>query len=656
MFFDRFKTRDFVVMGGLTVLAVSLQLLALSAPFFWDDAFLFRGNPTLSGGIGDAVAGALFGNRFAGDYYRPLPQVLWWLVGNLSGWEPSALRGLNLLVASLLPAGLFLLSRRFFSTVVSTGVATLFLVFPTNVEAYAWISALPDLLVAAAVLLYAHALLNDVERSRSWPSLTVLAALAMGLLSKESGVAMVVLGLAIDPRLREHGRMRALGYHAPLFGLAVVYVVARQLIVASSPALAGDAWLPLQTLGLYLLKLVYPYPLSVLVGTPPWPAAVGLLGIAVLVLIVIALIAGRGVLRLSAGLFLATLLPYLNLVIPFGEGAIVAERYMLTAAAALCLLAGALLTQASGRAVPIAWGLLAVVGLGHATATVQRLVEWKSPGALFAGALRHYPEFVGPRVFLAQFALEENKPHEAIEHVEVVLKNLSRYRGGEEGVFRLALRAYSEAGHYDEALKYARLTFNASPDAARLMRGLHVHDHRLDYDSLVKGAVNAVGAFPDDKAVVDYAARILVFGNLQNRSDVLDKMLNASPRVEEAVRRYGEAREKLAARDPFELSVDLAGRGLLSLAFPLIRESLDALTAEQCVAAAEIAMRERLWGEVGPLLLAAEARGAGRERLAEMWHAVVAAAPPSLLCPGVNGDAMKTAPVASEALGGECLP
>jgi hypothetical protein len=128
-----------------------------------------------------------------GEYYRPVPMLLWWLLGRVGqGAEwPFAL------AAFLLHAGsaalVVALGRGVgFTLRVSLTAGALFLVAPAEREAALWFAASTDLLATLAILAALVCLLRD---SRGWRVASVALA-AMAYFSKETALVLPLLGAA----------------------------------------------------------------------------------------------------------------------------------------------------------------------------------------------------------------------------------------------------------------------------------------------------------------------------------------------------------------------------------------------------------------------------------------------------------------------------
>ena len=128
-----------------------------------------------------------------GEYYRPLPMLLWWLlnrVGQGVQW-PFALAGFLLHAGSA--ALVVALGRGVgFTLRVSLVAGALFLIAPAQREAALWFAASTDLLATVATL---AALVCLLRASRGWQVASVVLA-ALAYFSKETALVLPLLGVA----------------------------------------------------------------------------------------------------------------------------------------------------------------------------------------------------------------------------------------------------------------------------------------------------------------------------------------------------------------------------------------------------------------------------------------------------------------------------
>jgi hypothetical protein len=159
---------------------------------------------------------AFISDAHGGEYYRPLPMLVWWLLGHwgAGGFPFVALAYLLHVGAAALAARLLLALER--PATVARGAALLMLIAPQNLEAAYWFSASTDLFAAVFTLAALIALL----RGRRWGA---VAAAAAAYLSKESAYVLPLLALLVLRGLPWRKRLAAVAPQAAL--LAVVLIV-----------------------------------------------------------------------------------------------------------------------------------------------------------------------------------------------------------------------------------------------------------------------------------------------------------------------------------------------------------------------------------------------------------------------------------------------
>lgn len=163
-----------------------------------------------------------------GEYFRPVPMLLWWLLGRLgngAAW-PFAL------AAFLLHAGAaFLVVRLAQRLGLARGTAwlagALFFVAPAQREAALWFSANTDLLATVAVL---GSLLCLLSGARAWSASSAFLAL-VAYLSKESALVLPLLAvLVLRTRAPERPRVLLIRV-APHAALALIYLAWRTAVL-----------------------------------------------------------------------------------------------------------------------------------------------------------------------------------------------------------------------------------------------------------------------------------------------------------------------------------------------------------------------------------------------------------------------------------------
>jgi hypothetical protein len=215
-----------------TTRRVALALLAIvvAAPFFVATTFI--GDDYLFLAFARHALNPLapfVSDHHGGEYYRPLPMAIWWLLGRPDlGSAPFAALAfaLHAAVATMLALLLRRLQR---PAAVAASAGALVLIAPQNLEAAYWFSANTDLLATAFAVASLLALASDRKPA------SAAAALA-AFLSKESAYVLPLLALLVLPALPWRRRLLAAAPHA---GLLVLVLVARTLVLGGRGG-AGD--------------------------------------------------------------------------------------------------------------------------------------------------------------------------------------------------------------------------------------------------------------------------------------------------------------------------------------------------------------------------------------------------------------------------------
>lgn len=206
-----------------------LYARTLDYPFVWTDEDAVGGAGSLLRPAGETLDAfreplhriELRGAAARQEYYRPLPVVLLSLVGQHLGADPRAFRVLTLAAGALCLAAFGLLALRLLGRPGPALFAALFAALhPVAIEVGVWIAAVPASICAACVIA-ALALAHAGARASAdaagaggsggrgrpaWLAAASLAALALGLLSKERAAVEPALLVALLVSLRLRAR------------------------------------------------------------------------------------------------------------------------------------------------------------------------------------------------------------------------------------------------------------------------------------------------------------------------------------------------------------------------------------------------------------------------------------------------------------------
>lgn len=204
------------------------------------------------------------------NYYRPLFGMVYAGVARVWGIQPAPFHALSLVLHACVSLLVLVAARRLGA---SEGAALfaglLFAVHPVHVESVSWIAAQVDLLCAVfAILALLSALRAGEDPSPAWGSL-VAAPLGflLACLTKETGVGLLLVLLAVEARARGSARLRFRRLVPLLLALAA-YLALRLHALGGfaprdyrvAPSLSDTAALGFALLGRYLRLLLVPAP------------------------------------------------------------------------------------------------------------------------------------------------------------------------------------------------------------------------------------------------------------------------------------------------------------------------------------------------------------------------------------------------------------
>jgi tetratricopeptide (TPR) repeat protein len=420
-------TRTDVAWLALALVATALVFArSLSGELVYDDLLLVARNPDITSlanlprhflrAYWDFVDS---GSPEQTGYWRPLSAVAHSVAWALGGGSPVAFHTVCVLAHLVACGAAFRIARRLGASAMLAGlVALLFGLHPTHVESVAWISALNDPLFGAFALLSLAAYLRWRQAGSRGSPLLAAVFFAASLLSKEMGMAVPPLLLALDlGRPREVGEPpmsdgRFGGLHAwkrALLPFAIVlglYYLARVLVFDEIAAGLHPtthfgvgplrlALLRLELVGGSLRLLAWPVALNAFRPFRPEVAASDpeLLVAGLATMLALALLAWlflrRIVPELAAGLsVLAGLSPVLVSVGSLGRFPL-SDRFLYVPVLGFVLLLALLLRRyVSERVAGLVLGLVAIL---YGARSFERIAVWHDEHAFFSTAARESP-------------------------------------------------------------------------------------------------------------------------------------------------------------------------------------------------------------------------------------------------------------------------
>ncbi|MFI5087567.1 MAG: tetratricopeptide repeat protein [Terriglobales bacterium] len=431
---ERWATSDLVLRMAL-VLAAAAYARAVTFDFVFDDHLQIALNPWIQAWrfVPHYFTGHVWSFEqpaWAGNYYRPL--FLLWLrvVNSIVGLTPGWWHLLTIAAHLLATWMVYRLGVKLLRSQLAAALAALlFGVNPIHVEAVAWVSGIPEILLAIFCMASLLAYLNWREHRRKTPifaksgqmwgtSTWWMAASAVGyllaMLVKETGVVLVVI-IAVHALLFDEEKSsgasalqrarNAIRLLLPYAAVALAYFAARWTVLRGvvSPLHhrpLATVWLSWpKLLAFYLRQLVWPFGLSayydveLVKGISFHEVILPALLVAWIVALY-AVIFRRSKLMLLAGVaMLAPILPAVYGAVVFQTGDFVHDRYLYLPSVALALALGGAIARAQvPQRMQVGIGLVAAVAL--AVSTAVQSAPWDNDMALFTHARQHAPHNV----------------------------------------------------------------------------------------------------------------------------------------------------------------------------------------------------------------------------------------------------------------------
>ena len=333
-------------------------------------------------------------------FYRPLFSLWMLVIHTLGGLSPWFWHLSSILLHVACTYLVYRLSKRLLDRKVGAVLAAaLFAIHPIHVEAVTWVSASNELLFSGLLLGAMLALVAPRERGNRWPILASAVLYFTSLFAKETGVALIVLLIAMawirqdqDRDKRANWSRRLLLAGGPYVVATGAYLIIRWSVMHVAGIETGEhSWRELlfsspSILMFYLRRMIVPVGLSGGYVNPihSSPTMAFWLPLAVILLFVLLMtwLAFRRnpVFGFSAALILLPLLPPLAGIRLYPQGDMTHDRYLYLPSVGLCLMIGALaprMIEATRSARIASASVLAgvLVALSVATFAQQRFFD-----------------------------------------------------------------------------------------------------------------------------------------------------------------------------------------------------------------------------------------------------------------------------------------
>jgi tetratricopeptide (TPR) repeat protein len=400
----------------ILVLSFGLYANTLNHEFVLDDKIVITENQFTKKGVAgipdifknDSMTG-FFGtqkNLVAGGRYRPLSMAMHAIEFELFGKKPQMYHLLNVLLYALSGVFLFLILLNLFPVNgnyllgIAFIVTLLFQANPLHTEVVANIKSRDEILSVLLALVSFYFVISYFKKHKSLDLLCAAAIFLAALLSKESAIIFVgIIPLAIWITKKEIAvKKLAVASSVALVLPAAIYLAIRSAVIGVSkppiakelmnnPFLDASAGEQLATsfhvMWLYIKLLLFPHPLThdyypKQIPISDWGNPLAILGFVLFVGFVVVFIYGvlkRSMWGLFAGIFLAGIVLYSNLLFPIGT--FMNERFLYIPSLAFALALGYVLINKVNKK-PIILAVVAVMLLGYGFKTVDRNQAWES--------------------------------------------------------------------------------------------------------------------------------------------------------------------------------------------------------------------------------------------------------------------------------------
>lgn len=367
-----------------------------------------------------------------GDYFRPLTIVSY--LFDYSVWKanPVAFHLTSLVIHIANACLVYHLCRTLLLNNPSKEgysffAALFFAITPLNSESVLWISDRTDLL-CCFFFLGAIATIIDSRLSSRQGFAALFLLLFASLLAKESSI--VLIGI-IAAYLLTCGKNKPVNLKISLFSASVI-ASSLYLVMRGGPKWQADSavtkiaskvieqsfsdtiFKSIATIGFYIKKLIWPYPLNLAISTINEPVYF-IVGIISLVSIAACFLNLKSV-RLPLLIIIFGLIPPLLVLHGKIPWTLYAERYLYIPMTGYALLISVLLAQA--KRFPQFLPFLLIIPL--ALSTIQRSAQWADPVFLWQDTARKSPEFPKALVIYAYELIQAGRMAEAESMIKTV--------------------------------------------------------------------------------------------------------------------------------------------------------------------------------------------------------------------------------------------
>ncbi len=423
---------------AITVFAVYIQVRGFEFIGYDDPEFVLH-NLHLRGGLSPSSIAWAFRTTYAANWF-PLTWLSYLLGVSLYGFDSGWHHFTNVILHALNSALLFgALKRMTGARWRSALVALLFAIHPLHVEPVAWIAERKELLSGLFWLLSICAYANYVRRPRPEAYLLLVLAFVCGVMSKPMIVTLPFLLLLLDfwplRRWRVDTGRRLILEKAPLFAISAAASVITFVVQKGAGAISSAAEVPfplrienalVSYLG-YISQFLWPARLSVLYPYAPGLAAWRVIGAAMALIAVTALVVferkRRPYLFLGWFWFAGVLLPVIGLVQVGIQSR--ADRYLYIPLIGLAIMLVWGVEEIAERRAALRSAVVAlatIVCCAYGVVAFSTAAYWRDTYTLFHHAIEVTENNWGALNLLSQSLLANNRVDDAMPYIVETLR------------------------------------------------------------------------------------------------------------------------------------------------------------------------------------------------------------------------------------------
>jgi tetratricopeptide (TPR) repeat protein len=486
------RSREAILYATVFVMGLIPYLNTMAFGFAYDDGQQILTNPYLRSFryLKQILTTPVWSFKYANiptNYYRPLMSLEYFVFYQAYGPLAYIYHLANVVINATVVVLLFAVTRRLFnSTQIAFVTAILFAVHPIHTETVAWIADIPDLQLAAFLLLAFWFFLNlgDSERPSWWTYVAMCVFYILALFSKEPAVAFPAIATFYEHMCRpDRARTswsKKLQRYAPLWVMTIIYLGCRVALMGGLVPTMKRGSLPwketiLSSFALfneYMDKLVWAGRSALFdtfhpsVSITDWQVLCGMAWVLAFCFFAIYFWRRNPTLVMAAAWIVAILSPALNA--RWMATNVFAERYLYVPSIGFCWIAGSALVAiwnssvaSKSKAIRVSLaGAFAILVAVLSVQTAFRDRDWRNDFTLFTAAVARNPQDSDLRANLGLVLWVGNHKDAALEQWHIGLAQNAR------SIWTLNNLAMADVDQkkYTEAIEFARRAIDMRPN------------------------------------------------------------------------------------------------------------------------------------------------------------------------------------------------